>query len=479
MCQILDSTNNAICNLEPSPNLNRESRDMMEGRYDKPFQLVTETVLKRASAVLDSNMIYGEKNVTLGPFIPHLYQLSKCRFVYVHRDGREVVRSLIDWHNRMFGTIYRECKEVGNLSERAKQAQASLPIEEDSSDYSRPRPSSEDIWHERWEGFTRLEMCAWYWSRINKLYLDQLAVSPKDDWISINYTSPSAPDLIRVLRFLGLEGLGLERIEELLGMKINSLKNRINEGNSFPRWPDWLPVDRVRFENIAAPTMQRLGYYPKDYIRYSPTNYGEWWKKNEGGLDWYQWMYDGRKLAHEDFFTFVTMLDAKGEKVESLLDVGCGLAVGYAETFAERRYVGMDLSGKETEWCRQNRKNSLHDYVSGDIIRYTGDEKFDIVFSQGTIDNSYDMDALLRAMVGCSNGWVYLTAYRGWFPELSEHRYTWSEATTCFYNDISPTVIRETLLSLGCTDIEITALDMGIREGNPIRFETRIVARVC
>jgi hypothetical protein len=105
------------------------------------------------------------------------------------------------------------------------------------------------------------------------------------------------------------------------------------------------------------------------------------------------------------------------------------------------------------------------------------DEKFDVVFSQGTIDNSYDMDAMLRAMVACSK-WIYLTAYRGWFPDLPEHRYSWSEDTTCFYNDISPTVVRETLVGIGCSEIEITAIDMGERENNPIRYETRIVARV-
>jgi len=481
LCRILDSATNASCLLEPSPNLNCESRDMMEGRYDRPFQLVAETVVNRAATVLDSGMIYGEKNVTLGPFIPHLYRLSKCKFVYVHRDGRDVVRSLIDWHNRMFGTIYRECKEIGELSDRAKQAQASLPIEKDSSDYSRPRPGPDDIWYERWEDFTRLEMCAFYWSRINDLYLNQLEAIPKEDWVAISYTSPGGSDILAITQYLELEGFNLEGIELMLGTRVNSLKDRIDESNFFHRWPEWDPVDRVRFENIAGRTMQRLGYYPEGYVRYCPPNYGDWWKQNEGGFEWYQWMYDSRKSAHDDFLNFVKSLDSTEGVVESLLDVGCGLAVGYADAdvFADRRYVGMDLSGKEAEWCRQNHPNQKHAYITGDVIQEQPEEKFDVVFSQGTIDNSYDMDAMLRAMVSCSKGWIYLTAYRGWFPDLPEHRYTWSEDTTCFYNDISPEIVREVLESLGCSNIEITPLDMGDREGNPIRYETRIVARVC
>lgn len=478
LCRVLDSASNTECLLEPSPNLNRESRDMMEGRYERPFQLIAETVLQRAAVVLDKGLIYGEKNVTLGPFIPHLQKISNCRFVYVHRDGRDVVRSLLDWHNRMFGTIYRECKEVGDLSDRAKSAQASLPIELDSSDYSRPRPGPDDIWYDHWENFSRLEMCAWYWSRINALYLDKLEALPENKWISINYTSPDIADLLRVAEFLELEGLSPENIKLQLGKRINSLKDRIDEGNNFPRWPDWAPIDRIRFENIAARTMQRLGHYHEEYVRYCPPNYGEWWKQNEGGLEWYTWMYDSRLAAHNDFQNFVKHLDQTGRKVESLLDVGCGLAVGYADVYSDRRYVGMDLSGKEAEWCRQNRSNTKHAYITGDIIVSTPDEKFDVVFSHGTIDNSYDMDAMLKAMVACSNGWIYLTAYRGWFPELPEHRYSWDEGTTCFYNDISVAAVHRTLESLGCVEITVSPLDMGIREGNPIRYETRIVARV-
>ena len=478
LCHILDSAANGVCLLEPSPNLNRESRDMMEGRYDRPFQLIAETVLQRAALTLDQGFIYGEKNVTLGPFVPHLHKIGRCRFVYVHRDGRDVVRSLIDWHSRMFGTIYRECKELGELSERAREARANLPVEADSSDYSRPRPGPEDIWYERWEDFTRLEMCAFYWSRINDLYLDKLEHLPKEEWLAVNYTNPSSTDLMEVVGYLGLDGLSIEGIESMLNARVNSLKDRMDEQNHFPKWPEWSPIDRVRFENIAARTMKRLGYFPEGYVRYCPPNYGQWWRQNEGGMEWYQWMYDGRKAAHDDFLAFVRARENAGEPIQSLLDVGCGLAVGYADAFSDRRYVGMDLSGKEAEWCRQNRANLKHDYITGDIIQDLPAEKFDVVFSQGTIDNSYDMGAMLKSMVACSKGWIYLTAYRGWFPELKEHRYTWDESTTCFYNDIRPESVRKTLETLRCSEINITPLDMGVRENNPIRYETRIVARV-
>ena len=471
MCRILDSAANSTCLVEPSPNLNRESRDMMEGRLNQPFHVVAETIFPRIVAALDDNIRYGEKSITFGPFISQISTLTNCNFVFMKRDGRDVVRSFIDWHNRMFGTIYRECKEIGQLSDRAKKAQASLPIELDSSDYQRPRPGPEDIWYEQWEDFSRLEMCAWYWSRYNELQLNELEKLESENWIAIDYTKPRSDELFRVVQFLGLEGLTESKIQKMLDSKINSLKDRIDEGNSFPKWPDWKPEDRIAFENIAARTMQRLSYYPcNNYIRYRPPNFG----KHASAVNYKsRWLSSGG--IPENFHEFSNLFG----KADSLLDIGCKYVKACAEIFSDHRYVGMCMVEEEAELYRQSSRGSIHDFIAGDIICTPIEEKFDVVFSQGTIDNSYDMDAMLRAMVSCSKGWIYLTAYRGWFPDLPEHRYTWSEDTTCFYNDISPEIVCEVLESLGCSNIEITPLDMGDREGNPIRYETRIVARVC
>ena len=240
LCRILDSAENGVCVLEPNPNLNYETREFMEGRCQEPYGLLAETVITRAAQVLDTGLVYGEKNVTLGPFIPYLDRMTRCKFVYVKRDGREVVRSLINWHNQMFGSIYRECKEEGDLTARAQDAVSKLPVEQDMSDYSRPRPGPDDIWCEKWANFTRLEMCAWYWSRINELFLDRLEALPGRNWIAVDYTWPKAQDVMRVARFLGLEGLSVQSAQAILDSRLNSLEDRIGENGLFPRWRDGL-----------------------------------------------------------------------------------------------------------------------------------------------------------------------------------------------------------------------------------------------
>jgi hypothetical protein len=263
LCRILDAATNGVCLSEPWPNLTRESRLMMEGRFDRAYQLITETVLRRAAPYLDQGSIYGEKNNTLGPFIPVLHDYG-IRLVYVHRDGRDVVRSLMNWHNEMFGSIYRECSERGTLNQRAKAAVAALPLDDDHSDFSRPRPSENDAWFGRWDQLTRLEMCAWYWSRINELMLDQLERLPRDSWVRIDYTNTSADAIVQAVEILGLRGLSRNTVSEMLTSRINSLKDRTGTEGGFPNWRDWTPEDRAKFDAIAGAMMLRLGYYSSE-----------------------------------------------------------------------------------------------------------------------------------------------------------------------------------------------------------------------
>jgi len=160
LARILDTAVNGTCAIEPAPNLNRETRDMMEGRIADPTAVLEKTVMPRVREGLNEVEIYGEKNVTYGPFVTCLYQLLNCKFVFLKRDGRDVVRSLINWHEKKFGSIYRECKETGRLSPIATTAAANLPVHLDTSDYARPRPLEGDPLHIEWESLTRLLRCA-------------------------------------------------------------------------------------------------------------------------------------------------------------------------------------------------------------------------------------------------------------------------------------------------------------------------------
>jgi SAM-dependent methyltransferase len=204
-----------------------------------------------------------------------------------------------------------------------------------------------------------------------------------------------------------------------------------------------------------------------------PPNYGQWWNTNTKDVEWYQEIHDAREPIHAAFAEWLNDLDRSGDPIRSVLEIGCGRGVRYPTLFADRRYVGYDISQKEIEWCRENRHNPRHDYIVGDFITEGIAERFDLVFAHAVIDHVYDIDAFLRAAVEASGRWVYLTAYRGWFPDLREHRYSWSEQETCFYNDLSPARVHMVLTAAGCRPVRVSPSGAAIE---PIGHETVVIA---
>jgi hypothetical protein len=205
-----------------------------------------------------------------------------------------------------------------------------------------------------------------------------------------------------------------------------------------------------------------------------PANYGSYWRAKQDFVAWYTWMHNGRIEQHRCFQQWFSAID-RLEHVDSVLELGSAISVAYAEFFADRRYVGADLAEHLIAWCHANRVRPRHDYVACDFIEHDFAEKFDVVFSQGTIDNTYDMDGFLQAMVRASRRWIYATAYRGFFADMVEHKTLWCEEHGCFYNDISPKRVYQVLRDCGCRDIAVLPSYTGRPD---IAYETLIIARV-
>lgn len=261
LSRILDTASNGRCLMEPMPNLNVESRDLIDGRLANPRKILAEQVFPRIAEVLDKDLIYGEKNVTLGPFIPYLYEILKCKFVFLVRDGREVVTSLMNWHNEAFGSIYRECKDEGQLSDLARNMVMTLPVELDTSDYSRPRPHTDDPFFEEWPNMSRFEMLSWYWAYTNRLMFMHLSEIPKEDWLLINYSGVESENIMKLFSFLDLEGFDENKVQSLLFKRINSVEERFNLRSRFPHWRKWEAIMLEQFNRIASDSMKMLGYY--------------------------------------------------------------------------------------------------------------------------------------------------------------------------------------------------------------------------
>jgi len=207
-------------------------------------------------------MIYGEKNITFAPFVRTLHELLDCRFVFVKRDGRDVVRSLINWHEQKFANIYREAVDPVRLSAEARRYIGGLPIDLDDSDYARPRPLAGSPLHDTWLNLTRFEMCSYYWATINGVFLDELNMLPHGSWITVDVDGADSETFTQAAEFLGLNNLDNYSVNKMLNQKINSLSDRGSSPGTFSLWRDWDAWHHDRFNTIAGPMMRKLGYSP-------------------------------------------------------------------------------------------------------------------------------------------------------------------------------------------------------------------------
>lgn len=473
LAKILNTATNTICQSEPMPNLSRETRLAMEGKLnDLEIDLILEeSVIKRVNDFSNEYGVYGEKNVTFAPFITKMYQKLGCKFIFLKRDGRDVVTSMINWHEQKFGNFYKEANSKGNPSNDALNAAKNLLAFEDISDFSRPRPIKGDSFYDEWNTLSRFEMCCYYWSYINELYLKELSKIPKEAYIELDYTNVTPERMIEIGDFLGLLDFEYEKINEMLNNKINSLEDRGHVSGKFPKWINWDSTYREKFDRFASKTMYKLGYYHNDTTKWKPNTFAKYWKEQKGAdNEWFEWMYKSRKYAHDDLIKFVhNTVD-----IESIADFGCGTAVGYSEVFSDKRYIGVDISEANISWCKENRHNINHKYIVRDFILNPLDEKVDLVFSSGTIDNCYDVKQYIKAMVLSSKKYISFTLYRGWFPDSNTIEYNYNH-DGYFFNDIGVKYIKKYLFELGCKNIEITPLETG---KDDIIYETKVFAHV-
>lgn len=155
------------------------------------------------------------------------------------------------------------------------------------------------------------------------------------------------------------------------------------------------------------------------------------------------------------FRQWVTAVEDSFGRLDSIIEVGCGTGHGYLGNFEDRQYVGIDLSPKATRLNRQKNDNPGHSFLCCDIIESPPGAQADLVFSQATIDNVYDMDAFLRSMARMTKKLLYVSNYRGYSPELEGHRYQWDPKMGVFFNDIAPPKIESLLRAEGFKTIVV------------------------
>lgn len=182
------------------------------------------------------------------------------------------------------------------------------------------------------------------------------------------------------------------------------------------------------------------------------SQYGKIWNEKNGDEqnEWYSRMHDSCQAQHNIFKSFLQ----EKKDIETILEVGCGTGIypiKYKELFFNKKYTGIDISKTASEYCK---KNSDFEFMCCDFIKLNVSQKYDFVFSHAVIDHVYDITAFITKLIDTSNKYTYVSSYRGYFPNLSQHKMKWNNNDSCYYNDISITELKETLKKIGLHDGE-------------------------
>ena len=166
--------------------------------------------------------------------------------------------------------------------------------------------------------------------------------------------------------------------------------------------------------------------------------------------DQYQRMFYSKPLCVKDFLNFIK----NKSDIKTALEVGCSVGMfprTFHDIYQNIEYTGTDISPKCIEICK-NHLNS--EFICADFIKFRSDKKFDLVYSFDVIDHVYDIDGFISNVIDSTKKYAYVNAYRGFFPELKDHKSIYRDNEGIYMNNISVEKIKNTIIKKGLTEKE-------------------------
>lgn len=385
IAEILDTASNAKVTVEESPILHVECRALYDGVFEEPrktFYIAKSSTMDRWNS---EGKIYGDKNVNYVPFIPYIDE----KIIYLIRDGRDVVRSLMNWHGH-FKNVYSE-------------AEGKRP---DLSDYCRPRPHPDNPYFKKWPNMSRFEMCCWYWQEWNRLGLDLLEKYKKPDQYRIlNMDTFDVDSVKELFEWLGLKGFNEATVREMLFGKINSLRQRFNEAESFLSYDDWDKACMHAFGSIAGPVYERIE-------RLWLTRYNRTAQAMNLCLKDSPWF---NLFMTESNFRMYLWIKWNISKNASILDAGAGWA-SLPVLLAKHGYKNCTMNDSlpkriRNAKCLAEKFGVRIKYALGDMLQLDDSIKYDVVVSATWQHPDYPYEKVVAKFASLLNpkGYLILT----------------------------------------------------------------------
>ena len=209
------------------------------------LKLLTQTHF--AAAFHSDAALWGDSSNKLSWLIPELAELlPRAKFVHLVRDGRKVVSSY-------FHKLGDECYDDRSCA--ALQAHyddpARCPAPPPEKKYWWPVPRHTSASARAFRNYSQFERMAWHWAEVNSVILDSLGALAPDRQLFLRLEDLIvSPPLVREL----CEFLNLSYREKYFA--IFARPHNVNRPEDHPL----TAKQRIAFDAIAAPVMERLGY---------------------------------------------------------------------------------------------------------------------------------------------------------------------------------------------------------------------------
>lgn len=186
---------------------------------------------------------YVEIAYYLAPFVAALNEVfPDSRIVYIHRDGRDFVRSV-------YVDESPDPMPVGFLDSRR------LTPTEKFVGMGRLAPLPDSPHGKKWDRYSPFEKNVWLWTETNRIIQEGLSAWPESSVKVVPMRDMLTPEgLVDVADFLNIP-VAPERARTLLEHKVNARSSRI-----LSHWSDWDDAHRDSFKRIGQEMLQALEY---------------------------------------------------------------------------------------------------------------------------------------------------------------------------------------------------------------------------
>lgn len=250
MVELLKKASNGSIHTEQDPKLCIGSRMQYEKILPYPDEYIFKSKNVFIENVVDNDLIYIDKNPNYVHFIKEMSSLWKCKFVFLVRDGRDVVRSAINFHKKR-GPGYQRYED--DFASTVTQP------EENFWDFSRLRPRRDDDAYSIWRSMSTFEKFTWAWVRFNEILLKEMHSLEKEDYLLIHMNSLDSKRVSNIYDFCSLKGFSEDKITTILSARVNTTK--LPPEIEYPHWKYWSKDQYALFDSYAANMMKQLKFY--------------------------------------------------------------------------------------------------------------------------------------------------------------------------------------------------------------------------